>query len=1849
MAVLFLSGAKPVEAWPLAGDLNADCTVYTRDLAFFADQWLDPSDGCSKPNCADIDGVDGVNMVDFALLAVNWKKTDAPLIISEFLASNAKRHPAQEGDLLDEQGDTSDWIEIYNPTGTTINLEGWYLTDDVNDKPTRWEFPAVEIEAGKFVVVFASGKDKAVAGSELHTDFKLDADDVEDVALVAPNGSTVAYKYAPYAKQLTNISYGVAQYARTLVASGATASYYVPAIEDAGADWTAVDFNDSDWDTARTPLSFSATPELSGGDIGNPAVAGSYSVDGDVYTVKGSGEDIWRESDSFHYVYVPLTGDGEISARVVGMTDTNAWAKVGVMIRETLDAGSKNVLCYMTPDHGKSFQNRTQTNQGSYHSNSEGYSTPHWVRLVRQGDKFYAYHSDDGETWVLHPASSGTDNPVTISMAQTVYIGLAVTSHSDGQICTAIFEDVTFGGEVTSDLAGKMLGINASLRTRIKFELEAGEPEIFETLTLRARYEDGFAAYLNGEKVARGNDPDPLRWNSAATIDRPIEDASAFDSINIMAYRHLLRAGTNVLAIQALNDHKDNQEFLIVAELSAAGGVGTRQYFTTLTPNAHNVSGAKGSVDEVSFSLKRGFYDSPFQLRLSTETDGAQIRYTLDGSAPSITHGNIYNALSPPTISTTATIRAAAVKAGWLDSPVKTHTYLMNLSEAFQSLPVISIVGDEQQSLYLPNGVTAYPKMRGMEYERPVSVEFIKPEDNSGFQSNCGIRVQGSDVHRRKYPLGNGDDWTRNYDKYSFKFYFRSMYDDSGRLDYPMFEHSDISRYRSVALRGGHNDVSNPFIKDELIRRLHKDMGAFDELSGRIANVFINGEYKHYYNPCERTDEEFLQEYNNSSYDWDVISITAYVGGAYILTARNGDMVAWDAMIDYARNTDLSVGVHYEEFSRRLDLRRFADYLILELYSGNWDWPNNNWVAARERSPEGTFRFYTWDTEGAMSSGNLGKVAFNVFPGWAGNSGLNGEETPIAWLYRAVRANSNFRQLFADRLYKHFYNGGALIEARIQSRFSELRAEMSGVLPGMSTSILNTWIPSRTEIFFDACIFEGMFTFGGPTFNVNDGYRHGGRISPDDRISLVNSDFVSYLDVELVAPGAPVRVHVPVDNSLGLAWTDRTFTPDSTWTDGSTGTGVGYENSSGYEELIDTNVLDEMRGISSSVFTRIEFNLGQSPEFDKLELYMRYDDGFVAYLNGPEVCRSTNVTNDTPGSADAGGHEAGSSFDKFDITAYQNLLVVGTNVLAIHGINASKTSSDMLVLPKLLGRVVEYDSNDIPIWYTTDGSDPRTQTGTIGPTAIEYTDPFKLTESRDVKARALDAGKWSALNEATFAIGPVAESLRITEIMFHPEDTADPNDPNEEYVELKNVGGQAINVNLVRFTNGIDFTFGDLELPPGGLVVAVKDRAAFDAQYPAYSGLIAGEYSGSLDNGGERIEVEDAAGQTIHNFRYGDDWRLIADGDGFSLTIINPANPDPNSWGEKDSWRASAYPGGSPGSDDSGIVPDPGAIAINEVLAHSHSTAPDWIELYNTTAAQIDIGGWYLSDSASDLKKYKIADGRKIDPYSYVLFYEDTNFGLLSADPGRLVGFAFSENGDVVYLSSGEAGVLMGYREAEDFGASPTGISFGRYFKRSTGNYNFVMMDHNTSGSPNAYPEVGPIVINEIMYNPQSGDQGEEYIELRNIGSAAETLYDLAAGEPWRFTNAITYVFPPYPGIEIAAGGYILLAKDPDVFKAKYGNPPVELLGPYDGKLSNGGEKLELSKPGDIDEYGRRYYIRADRVNYSDGSGHDSAPGGIDLWPTEPDGGGKSLTRKVGTQYGNDPNNWTPAAPSPGL
>ncbi|KQX45733.1 glycerophosphodiester phosphodiesterase family protein [Paenibacillus sp. Root444D2] len=200
-------------------------------------------------------------------------------------------------------------------------------------------------------------------------------------------------------------------------------------------------------------------------DIGAVEALGSSGWKNEQFTISASGYDIWAAADEFHYVYQPVNGNVTIVAQVADMENTNGYAKAGIMIRETLDSGSKFADVVVTPSEGIKFQRRITTGQNL--TNTTGYSdstagkAPQFVKLVRSGDSFTAYNSTNGSTW------QQIGSAVTVTMNSTVYVGLAVTSHNDGVLGNATFKNVslTQASPYTLTTVALQQGVNGYTQT----------------------------------------------------------------------------------------------------------------------------------------------------------------------------------------------------------------------------------------------------------------------------------------------------------------------------------------------------------------------------------------------------------------------------------------------------------------------------------------------------------------------------------------------------------------------------------------------------------------------------------------------------------------------------------------------------------------------------------------------------------------------------------------------------------------------------------------------------------------------------------------------------------------------------------------------------------------------------------------------------------------------------------------------------------------------------------------------------------------------------------------------------------------------------------------------------------------------------------------------------------------------------------------------------------------------------------------------------------------------------------------------------------------------------------------
>ena len=271
------------------------------------------------------------------------------------------------------------------------------------------------------------------------------------VSLTAPANGTVATAPASFtltasAADSDGTVAKVDFFAGTTAIGTATASPYSISWSNVAAgtySLTAVATDNAGATTTSSAVSVTvnAPPSLPAGwahaDVGAVPFAGNATAANGTFSVTGSGADVWGTADAFHYAYRTLTGDGTIIARVTTIPQgINAWVKAGVMIRETLNAGSAQAFMLASASKGMAFQRRGATGGTSTSTSGSLSAAPRWVKLARNGDLFSAYESADGINWTL----VGSDS---IPMGPKVLVGLAVTSHTTAAAATCTFDSVT--------------------------------------------------------------------------------------------------------------------------------------------------------------------------------------------------------------------------------------------------------------------------------------------------------------------------------------------------------------------------------------------------------------------------------------------------------------------------------------------------------------------------------------------------------------------------------------------------------------------------------------------------------------------------------------------------------------------------------------------------------------------------------------------------------------------------------------------------------------------------------------------------------------------------------------------------------------------------------------------------------------------------------------------------------------------------------------------------------------------------------------------------------------------------------------------------------------------------------------------------------------------------------------------------------------------------------------------------------------------------------------------------------------------------------------------------------------
>ncbi|MDB6030496.1 MAG: CotH protein, partial [Verrucomicrobiales bacterium] len=517
-------------------------------------------------------------------------------------------------------------------------------------------------------------------------------------------------------------------------------------------------------------------------------------------------------------------------------------------------------------------------------------------------------------------------------------------------------------------------------------------------------------------------------------------------------------------------------------------------------------------------------------------------------------------------------------------------------------------------------------------------------------------------------------------------------------------------------------------------------------------------------------------------------------------------------------------------------------------------------------------------------------------------------------------------------------------------------------------------------------------------------------------------------------------------------------------------------------------------------------------------------------------------------------------------------------------------------------------NNNIFVLRAAFGPDPRTIILTTTPIPSNTTNILVINNVRDrastpntiaantqrtfsISARPIDISYLSLPHEP---LGPTSRrhGVVISEVMYHPTNRLDAK--SLEFIEIYNTQPWYEELGGWRISGAIDFVFPSNTVLQGNsfLVVAAnptdfRSIYSFTNVYGPFLG------SNSLQNSSGALRLRNNRDAVLFEMNYTGDppYPVAADGTGHSLVLGRP------SYGEGDprAWVASEQLGGNPGTNDVPLASAYSTVVINEFLAHTDLPQVDYIELYNYGNTAVNIGGCAISDDPAT-NKYVIPLNTILQPRGFALFTENT------------LGYRLSAGGETILFRQPNGKVV----DIVKFGSQENGVATGRY---PDGAALFTRLNQTTPGTNNAPFRVADVVINEVMYDPVSGDSQDEYVELYNRATNAVNIGG------WRIRDAVSYNIPS--GTIIGPNGYLVIAANAARLRSNYANLTFgNTLGNFSGSLANGGERIELNMPDEVaatNSFGQlvtnKIHIMMDEVTYGSGG----------RWGNYAGGGGSSL------------------------
>lgn len=700
-----------------------------------------------------------------------------------------------------------------------------------------------------------------------------------------------------------------------------------------------------------------------------------------------------------------------------------------------------------------------------------------WSTLIAQGHEWHYWERSQ------QPLSSWTNVGFPVSAWATGPTGLG---YGDGDDATIINPAPAL-----------------ALYARTSFTID--DPSDVEQLVLHIDYDDAFVAYINGTEIARANIGTP--GGERPSIVTPANSAGEpfgvrglpLPAFTIHDPASLLQVGENVLAVQVHNASTSSSDltfipFLTVGfqttrtdrpsvadalaersefasalhvpfRLSASGetvylthpdgtladslafgpiptdvsvgrypdGSATLGFLSAPTPGASNASLANAPAAAPLFSMPGGQYPSALTIDVTTATPGATIRYTTDGSIPTATDTAIRN--DRLVVLTSRVVRARAFAPGSLPSPVVTHTYVLNQPT---DLPIVAIatapehLWDQDTGIYTMgrNASSNFPHFGANfweDWEIPVHVEWVEPNNATRYEAHAGLKIFGG--------------WSRGFPQKSFSLFARPAYGNP-EFAYPFFANRSHDSYQALVLRNSGNDWSSTMMRDGVLQTLVRDLD-IDHLAHRPTVVYLNGAYWGIHNLREKINEHYVAQ--TGQIEADAIELLEYVADSGPV-ALHGTTEAYDALIRYLQQTDLTTEAAYKEVQRRLDVDSFIDYQLAQIYFDNRDWPGNNSKLWRPRTPEGRFRFILYDTDFGFGIWNTSAYRENTLVFATDARGPDWPNPPWSTLIlRRLLTNPMFEQAFINR-FADLLNGPfatQAVYAVIDSMETNISTEMA--------------------------------------------------------------------------------------------------------------------------------------------------------------------------------------------------------------------------------------------------------------------------------------------------------------------------------------------------------------------------------------------------------------------------------------------------------------------------------------------------------------------------------------------------------------------------------------------------------------------------------------------------------------------------------------------------------------------------------------------------------------------------------------------------------------------------------------